>query len=71
MQNFISNSEILKEIKNSADLLKHLDVNVLIKGEIAVGKKTLALYINENAKIYNAKILMLPRIQFILDFRNQ
>lgn len=57
MQNFISNSEILKEIKNSADLLKHLDVNVLIKGEIAVGKKTLALYIKENAKIYNAKIL--------------
>lgn len=57
MQEFICKSSVLKEIKNSADLLKDLDVNVLIKGNIGVGKKTLAKYINENAPIFNAKNL--------------
>ena len=57
MQEFICKSDILKEIKNSADLLKELDVNVLIKGNAGVGKKTLAKYINEDAPIYNAKNL--------------
>lgn len=57
MQEFIAKSNIMKEIKNSADLLKHLDVNVLIKGSSGVGKKSLARYIKETANLYPAKIL--------------
>jgi len=57
MQNFIAVSEISKEIKNSADLLKTLDINALIIGESGVGKKALATYISKDAPIYNAREL--------------
>ena len=57
MQEFIAVSEISKEIKNSAELLKSLDINALISGERGVGKKSLAKYIAQDANIYNAKEL--------------
>ncbi len=57
MQDFIAVSEISKEIKNSADLLKTLDINALIIGQNGVGKKTLASYIAKDASIYNAREL--------------
>ncbi len=57
MQDFIAVSEISKEIKNSADLLKTLDINALIIGQSGVGKKSLASYIAKDAPIYNARQL--------------
>lgn len=57
MQNFISVSTITKEIKNSADLLKTLDINALIVGDSGVGKKALATYISNDTQIYDAKEL--------------
>ena len=57
MQEFIAISNITKEIKNSADLLKTLDINALIVGDSGVGKKTLARYISKDAQIFDAKEL--------------
>lgn len=57
MQNFIAVSDTTKEIKNSADLLKTLDINALIVGDSGVGKKALAKYISEDAQIFDAKEL--------------
>lgn len=57
MQDFIAVSEISKEIKNSADLLKTLDINALIIGESGVGKKALASYIAKDAYVFNAREL--------------
>lgn len=57
MQDFIAVSTITKEIKNSADLLKTLDINALITGDTGVGKKALASYIAKDAQIYDAKEL--------------
>lgn len=57
MQEFIAVSEISKEIKNSAELLKSLDINALITGQRGVGKKSLAKYITQDSNIYNAKTL--------------
>jgi len=57
MQEFIAISEVSKEIKNSAELLKSLDINALIIGQRGVGKKSLAKYIAPDANIYSAKEL--------------
>ncbi len=57
MQEFIAVSEISKEIKNSAELLKSLDINALITGQRGVGKKSLAKYITQDSNIYSAKTL--------------
>ena len=57
MQEFIAVSEVSKEIKNSAELLKSLDINALIVGQRGVGKKSLAKYIAPDSNIYNAKEL--------------
>jgi len=57
MQEFIAVSEITKEIKNSAELLKSLDINALITGQRGVGKKSLAKYITQDSNIYSAKEL--------------
>ncbi|PHR69178.1 MAG: Fis family transcriptional regulator [Arcobacter sp.] len=70
MQEFIARSNIMKEIKNSANLLKHLDINVLIKGSSGVGKKSLARYINENANFYTAKVLQKDIQDKVLDLAN-
>lgn len=56
-EDFIAVSEISKEIKNSAELLKTLDINALITGENGVGKKCLAKYIAPDANIFGAKEL--------------
>ncbi len=56
-EKFIAKSPILKEILNSANLLKTLQVNALISGEVGTGKKTLAKHIDPNAEIYDAKSL--------------
>lgn len=57
MQEFIAVSETSKEIKNSAELLKSLDINALITGQRGVGKKSLAKYITQDSNIYAAKEL--------------
>jgi transcriptional regulator of acetoin/glycerol metabolism len=57
MQEFIAFSEISREIKNSAELLKSLDINALITGQKGVGKKSLAKYITQDSNIYSAKTL--------------
>ena len=54
---YIAVSEISKEIKNSAELLRNLDVNALITGEKGVGKKTLAKFISPEANVFEAKEL--------------
>jgi DNA-binding NtrC family response regulator len=57
MQEFIAFSPLSKEIKNSADLLKTLDIHALILGESGVGKKTLAFYIANDFELYQARQL--------------
>lgn len=57
MQDFIAVSNVTKEIKNSADLLKTLDINALIIGPSGVGKKALATYISKDAQVFDAKEL--------------
>ncbi|MDY0327578.1 MAG: sigma 54-interacting transcriptional regulator [Arcobacteraceae bacterium] len=61
MQNgdFLAHSQISKEILNSANLLKSLRINVLIRGDIGTGKKTLAKTISQNSLIIDAKELQL------------
>lgn len=54
---FIAQSHISKEILNSANLLKSLKINVLIRGEIGTGKKTLAKTIAPNSIVIDAKEL--------------
>ncbi len=54
---FIAHSQISKEILNSANLLKTLKINVLIRGDIGTGKKTLAKTIAPNSLIIDAKEL--------------
>lgn len=54
---FIAKSEISKEILNSANLLKNLNVNTLIQGQLGTGKISLAKHIAEDASIYGASIL--------------
>ncbi len=48
---YIAKSRASLEALKSADLLKSLNLNVLITGEIGVGKKTLAKYIYEDGYI--------------------
>ena len=55
MSQYIAISPNSKEILNSAHLLQNLELNALIIGESGVGKKTLANYILENAKVFKAK----------------
>ncbi|MEA3383595.1 MAG: sigma 54-interacting transcriptional regulator [Campylobacterota bacterium] len=57
MNKFITSSESSKKILNIAQMSASLPVNVLIIGEIGVGKKLLAKQILENCPIYEAKTL--------------
>lgn len=52
--NFIAESSASKEAFKTATLLKTLNVNSLIIGELGVGKKSLAKYILPNAPILDA-----------------
>ena len=52
--NFIAESSASKEAFKTATLLKTLNVNSLITGEIGVGKKSLAQYILPNTPIIDA-----------------
>lgn len=56
-EKFIAQSAILKEAYNSAMILQNLRVHALISGQSGVGKKTLALQIDPNADIFEAKDL--------------
>lgn len=56
-EKFIAKSPISKEILNSANLLKSLEVNALITGDVGTGKKTLAKQIDFGAEIFDAKSL--------------
>ncbi len=57
MQEYIATSKVSKEILNLANLLKNLEVNALITGDLGVGKKSLSQYILPKAKIFLAKEL--------------
>jgi len=57
MKNFIAKSEASKKILNIAQMSANLPVNVLIVGEIGVGKKLLAQEILRNCQIFEAKVL--------------
>ncbi len=55
MTDFIAVSEVSRELKNSAELIKSLMIHALIIGENGTGKKSLAKYIAHDATIYQAK----------------
>ncbi|MEA2017176.1 MAG: Fis family transcriptional regulator [Campylobacterota bacterium] len=57
MKKFIANSETSKKILNIAQLSSSMPVNIMIIGEIGVGKTLLSQYILPNATIYDAKFL--------------
>ena len=57
MKKFIAQSEASKKILNIAQMSSSLPVNVLIIGEIGVGKKLLAQNILPDAAYFDAKIL--------------
>lgn len=52
--NFIAESNSSKEILKSANLLKKISADLLIEGEIGVGKKTLASYIANHSTILSS-----------------
>ena len=70
MQEFIAISETTKELKNSAELLRTLDINSLITGERGVGKKSLAQYIAPDAAVYQAKELQHDINDNVVTFHN-
>ncbi len=57
MKRFISNSEISKKILNIAQMASNMPVNIMIIGEIGVGRTLLAQHILSNATIFDAKFL--------------
>ncbi len=71
MYDFIAISDVSKELKKSASLLKELDLHVLISGEAGVGKKTLAQFINNNSVIYNAKELQNDIKENAIELQNE
>ncbi len=56
-ENFIAQSAVLKEAYNSAMILQNLKVHALIYGQSGVGKKTLAMQIDPNALLFEARDL--------------
>jgi len=52
--NFVTACASSAQAYKTATLLKTLSVNALISGEVGVGKKTLARYILNDAKVYDA-----------------
>ncbi len=64
--NFIAKSRASLEALKSANILKSLDINALIEGEIGVGKTTLSKYII-NAPVVNAD----ENIDNIISFLSQ
>ena len=57
MKKFISNSEISKKILNIAQMASNMPVNIMIIGEIGVGRTLLAQHILSSATIFDAKFL--------------
>jgi len=57
MDKFIALSQSTKKILSIAQMASSLPVNVLISGDIGVGKTLLASEISHNAPIFEAKIL--------------
>ena len=57
MNKFIARSQSTKKILSIAQMASSLPVNVLISGDIGVGKTLLASEISHNAPIFEAKIL--------------
>jgi len=53
---FIANSLVSKKIHKLALMLREMDINVYIYGEIGTGKSYLAKFISPNAKIYTDKL---------------
>lgn len=57
MKEFIAISEVSKKIINIANMASTLPVNILIIGEIGVGKKLLSTNILPNSIVFDAKFL--------------
>lgn len=70
MEDFIAVSQISIELKNSANLLKALDINALIVGQAGVGKISLSKYISNKASIYKAKELQKDILDNVLTISN-
>ncbi|NWF67123.1 MAG: Fis family transcriptional regulator [Campylobacterales bacterium] len=75
--NFIAISKSSKEALKSANLLKSVQINCLIEGDIGTGKTTLAKYIVPNAPIINGNnfdeilnLSTLSNVAIITDFEN-
>jgi len=72
---FIANSLISKKIHKLALMLRDMDINVYIYGDIGVGKSHLARFISPNAKLYNNKLndteneVIVENIQNDFDFK--
>lgn len=67
--NFIAEDKSSKEALKSAYLLKSLDINALIEGEIGVGKTTLARYILPDAAVIDAREI--DDVSILDDFRDR
>lgn len=57
MKTFITYSESSKKILNVALMSSNLPVNIMIIGEVGVGKKILAQTISNNTSIFDARVL--------------
>ena len=57
MEKFIAKSESSKKLLNIAQMSSNLPVNILIIGQIGVGKKVLANHILPDAVVFDARTL--------------
>ncbi len=60
--NFIANSKASKEALKSANILKTLNINVLIEGPTGVGKELLAKYISNDAPVIKENLSNLKQL---------
>jgi len=61
--NFIANSRASKEALKSANILKSLNINVIIEGPVGAGKETLARYISPEASTIDEDLVESGRVE--------
>lgn len=71
MQQYIANDDISKQILNSANLLKNVNVHTLIVGSSGVGKKSLAKYIVDDERVHDAKDLQKDIHENVINIQNK